>query len=601
LDDLLVISDISNSKKTRSVTINSVKALIESGTTYSLSSATNASVADNADIKLTSGTGTVTTVELVKGSNITLDTSIADKISISSTDTTYSTFTGADGTSAGTSGLVPGPAATDNIKFLKGDGTWATPATSSANWIVKDSGSGNGTVASPNNEIQFISAVGGNSTVLTGTGTTASPYVMTIYSPNTGYGPTMTESTLGLGKLRYTTGSTPAAEAQSTTANRTYGVTMNSSSQLVVNVPWAGGTTAAAGSSGDIQFNNGSNAFTASANLNYASDTLTVQDNVIIKGNGTSVAGNIKLNCYANSHYVQIVGPDHIDGVSYSLTLPNTITTVSPHATGGRILESNSAGTLKWIDTPTAAGGTLTSVGLAMPPAFSVTNSPLTGSGGTLTVGVTGGSSGQFLAYNGQWDTPTVAGLSSWIVDVDTGADQTINSASNTLEIRGGTGITTGVGFTTKKNVTITLDNTAVSAGTYGDASNVAQITVDAQGRITNATNVAISASGGGFPSAVTAQTLAALNPAAVDTLYTVTTSSTYPDIIVTLPTAASNSGKIIGVKYAAQNSVDDTVLIKTISSQTIDGTNRTTNGLPLASVYTYYELISDGSNWWIK
>jgi hypothetical protein len=376
---------------------------------------------------------------------------------------------------------------------------------------------------------------------------------------------------------------------------------MNSSSQLVVNVPWAGGTTAAAGSSGDIQFNNGSNAFTASANLNYASDTLTVQDNVIIKGNGTSVAGNIKLNCYANSHYVQIVGPDHIDGVSYSLTLPNTITTVSPHATGGRILESNSAGTLKWIDTPTAAGGTLTSVGLAMPPAFSVTNSPLTGSGGTLTVGVTGGSSGQFLAYNGQWDTPTVAGLSSWIVDVNTGGDQTINSASNTLEIFGGTGITTGVGVTTEKNVTITLDNTAVSAGTYGDASNVAQITVDAQGRITNATNVAISASGGGFPSAVTAQTLAALNPAAVDTLYTVTTSSTYPDIIVTLPTAASNSGKIIGVKYAAQNSVDDTVLIKTISSQTIDGTNRTTNGLPLASVYTYYELISDGSNWWIK
>lgn len=44
------------------------------------------------------------------------------------TDTTYSNFTGADGSSAGTSGLVPAPTATDNIKFLKGDGTWATPA-----------------------------------------------------------------------------------------------------------------------------------------------------------------------------------------------------------------------------------------------------------------------------------------------------------------------------------------------------------------------------------------------------------------------------------------------------------------------------------------
>lgn len=35
------------------------------------------------------------------------------------------TMTGADGTNAGTSGLVPAPSATDNTKFLKGDGTWA--------------------------------------------------------------------------------------------------------------------------------------------------------------------------------------------------------------------------------------------------------------------------------------------------------------------------------------------------------------------------------------------------------------------------------------------------------------------------------------------
>ena len=43
-------------------------------------------------------------------------------------DTTYSEFTGANGTTAGKAGLVKAPAATDNTKFLKGDGTWATPA-----------------------------------------------------------------------------------------------------------------------------------------------------------------------------------------------------------------------------------------------------------------------------------------------------------------------------------------------------------------------------------------------------------------------------------------------------------------------------------------
>ena len=48
----------------------------------------------------------------------------------------------------------------------------------------------------------------------------------------------MTTSNLGLGKLRYNVGSTPAAQAQTTTASRTYGITKNASDQLVVNVPW---------------------------------------------------------------------------------------------------------------------------------------------------------------------------------------------------------------------------------------------------------------------------------------------------------------------------------------------------------------------------
>lgn len=37
-----------------------------------------------------------------------------------------SVMTGADGTNAGAKGLVPAPSATDNTKYLKGDGTWAS-------------------------------------------------------------------------------------------------------------------------------------------------------------------------------------------------------------------------------------------------------------------------------------------------------------------------------------------------------------------------------------------------------------------------------------------------------------------------------------------
>ena len=39
------------------------------------------------------------------------------------------TMTGADGTNAGTAGIVPAPVATDNTKFLKGDGTWSDTPT----------------------------------------------------------------------------------------------------------------------------------------------------------------------------------------------------------------------------------------------------------------------------------------------------------------------------------------------------------------------------------------------------------------------------------------------------------------------------------------
>lgn len=50
----------------------------------------------------------------------------ADDTTIALTDTIYSNFTGTDGSSAGSAGLVPAPATSDAGKFLKADGTWAT-------------------------------------------------------------------------------------------------------------------------------------------------------------------------------------------------------------------------------------------------------------------------------------------------------------------------------------------------------------------------------------------------------------------------------------------------------------------------------------------
>ena len=54
-------------------------------------------------------------------------TDITD-LGIPAQDTTYNAFKGASGDAAGAAGLVPAPAQGDQSKFLKADGTWATPA-----------------------------------------------------------------------------------------------------------------------------------------------------------------------------------------------------------------------------------------------------------------------------------------------------------------------------------------------------------------------------------------------------------------------------------------------------------------------------------------
>ena len=72
----------------------------------------------------------------------------------------------------------------------------------------------------------------------------------------------------------------------------------------------------------------------------------------------------------------------------------------------------------------------------------------------------------------------------------------------STITITAGTGLSGGGTFTTDQAtdsaVTVNLNNTAVSPGTYGDANNTPQITIDQQGRITSATTVTTAGSGSG-------------------------------------------------------------------------------------------------------
>jgi len=130
------------------------------------------------------------------------------------------------------------------------------------------------------------------------------------------------------------------------------------------------------------------------------------------------------------------------------------------------------------------------------------------GSGNTLTVGLdTQMGSGNASTTPGSFGSATAVPVvtvnaQGQITQVDTAAistsftlagdsgSQTVNGG-DTMTVAGGTGLTSAVSAT--DTVTLNLDNTAVSAGSYGSATAIPTFTVDAQGRLTAAGTASIS------------------------------------------------------------------------------------------------------------
>lgn len=83
----------------------------------------------------------------------------------------------------------------------------------------------------------------------------------------------------------------------------------------------------------------------------------------------------------------------------------------------------------------------------------------------------------------------TIAVATNLGIAGDTGTD-TVSLLTDTLTVTGGVGLSSAV---TNNTITVNLDNTTVTANSYGTATNVSTFTVDAQGRLTAAGTIAIA------------------------------------------------------------------------------------------------------------
>lgn len=197
---------------------------------------------------------------------------------------------------------------------------------------------------------------------------------------------------------------------------------------------------------------------------NASTNTPTLVSSVGTKGDYyvVSVAGSTNLDgttLWGVGDWVVFNGSiwQKVDGGDTSTVTSLTVTTLT-----GYMYANNSSPVTASTSIPVA------NVTGAVPNTVNVLSSGLLTGGGPLTGNVT-------------------LSLTSVPVDNVPGA------VPNTVNVLAGTGMSGGGALT--GNVTLNLANTAVVAGTYGNATAVSQVTVDAQGRVTSASNVTISIS----------------------------------------------------------------------------------------------------------
>ena len=200
----------------------------------------------------------------------------------------------------------------------------------------------------------------------------------------------------------------------------------------------------------------------------------------------------------------------------------------------------------------------------------------------------------------------------SFTVAGDSGSTQTITSGTDTLTIVGGTGLTSVAAAT--DTITLNLDSTAVSAGSYGSASSIPTFTVDAQGRLTAAANASVlidlgTNTNGNYVGSVGAATgISVSNTSVEGGTFTITNTGVVSLAGTTNEIAVSASSGAVTLSLPANVNVADNLVVG--GNLTVNGTltaiNSTTltvddKNIELASTASPTDASADGAGLTVK